>query len=92
MVAFVAQFVVAFKGEYPSGMHEFVTGVLRWQTRVAAFVLGNDRYPPFTLRAIDDYPVDVVVERPEEPSRVYAIFTIIVQILAVAAASGSPSG
>ena len=85
VVAFVAQFVVAFKGEYPSGMHEFVTGVLRWQTRVAAFVLSvNDRYPPFTLRAIDDYPLDVVAERPEEPSRVYAIFTIIVQILAVA--------
>ena len=66
VVAFVAQFVVAFKGEYPAGMHEFVTGVLRWQTRVAGFVLSvNDRYPPFTLRAIDDYPLDVVAERPE---------------------------
>ena len=85
VVAFVAQFVVAFKGEYPPGMHEFVTGVLRWQTRVAAFVLSvNDRYPPFTLKAIDDYPLDVVAERPEEPSRAYAIFTIIVQILAIA--------
>jgi len=39
IVAFIAQFVVAFKGEYPAGMHEFVTGVLRWQTRVAAFIL-----------------------------------------------------
>ncbi len=85
IVAFIAQFVVAFKGEYPPGMHEFVTGVLRWQTRVAAFVLSvNDRYPPFSLRPIDDYPVDVVAERPEEPSRGYAAFTIIVQILAVA--------
>jgi hypothetical protein len=85
VVAFIAQFVVAFKGEYPPGMHEFVTGVLRWQTRVGAFVLSvNDRYPPFSLRAIDDYPLDVVAERPEEPSRTYAIFTIIVQILAIA--------
>jgi hypothetical protein len=85
IVAFIAQFVVAFKGEYPAGMHEFVTGVLRWQTRVAAFVLSvNDRYPPFTLRQIDDYPLDVVAERPEEPSRAYAIFTIIVQILTIA--------
>ncbi len=84
VVAFVAQFVVAFKGEYPPGMHEFVTGVLRWQTRVTAFVLSvNDRYPPFSLRQIDDYPLDVVAERPEEPSRAYAIFTIIVQILAI---------
>jgi hypothetical protein len=85
VVAFIAQFVVAFKGEYPAGMHEFVTGVLRWQTRVAAFVLSvNDRYPPFSLRQIDDYPLDVVAERPSEPSRAYAAFTIIVQILAVA--------
>lgn len=85
IVAFIAQFVVAFKGEYPAGMHEFVTGVLRWQTRVTAFVLSvNDRYPPFSLRQIDDYPLDVVAERPEEPSRTYAVFTIIVQILAVA--------
>ena len=84
VVAFIAQFVVAFKGEYPAGMHEFVTGVLRWQTRVGAFVLSvNDRYPPFSLRQIDDYPLDVVAVRPEEPSRTYAIFTIIVQVLAV---------
>ena len=84
VVAFVAQFAVAIKGEYPAGMHEFVTGVLRWQTRVAAFFLSvNDRYPPFSLQRIDDYPVDVVTERPAEPSRAYAIFTIIVQVLAI---------
>jgi hypothetical protein len=66
-------------------MHEFVTGVLRWQTRVTAFILSvNDRYPPFSLQRIDDYPVDVVAERPAEPSRIYAIFTIIVQVLAIA--------
>ena len=52
---------------------------------MAAFVLSvNDRYPPFTLRPIDDYPVDVVAERPAEPSRAYAVFTIVVQILAIA--------
>ena len=84
VVAFIAQFFVAFKGEYPAGMHEFVTGVLRWQTRVTAFLLSvNDRYPPFSLQPIDDYPLDVVAERPAEPSRAFAAFTIVVQILAV---------
>jgi hypothetical protein len=84
IVAFIAQFVVAFKGEYPAGMHEFVTGVLRWQTRVTAFILSvNDRYPPFSLRPVDDYPVDVLVERPTQPSRAYAVFTIIVEVLAI---------
>jgi hypothetical protein len=84
VVALVAQFVVAFKGEYPSGMHEFVTGVLRWQTRVSAFFLTvTDKYPPFSLQPVADYPVDVVTVRPEHPSRTYAIFTIIVEILAI---------
>ncbi len=84
VVALVAQFVVAFRGEYPPGMHGFVTGVLRWQTRVAAFALSiDDRYPPFSLQPMDDYPVDVAVEHPAQPSRTYAIFTIIVQVLAI---------
>lgn len=84
VVAFIAQFVVAFKGEYPAGMHEFVTGVLRWGTRVASFAFSlTDRYPPFSLRPLDDYPVDIVVRRPSEPSRTYAAFTIVVQILFV---------
>jgi hypothetical protein len=85
VVALVAQFVVAFKGEYPAGMHEFVTGVLRWQTRVTAFFLSvTDRYPPFSFQPIDDYPVDVATVRPTQPSRTYAIFTVIVEILAIA--------
>lgn len=41
VVALVAQFVVAFKGEYPPGMYEFVVGVLRWQTRVTMFLLSS---------------------------------------------------
>jgi hypothetical protein len=83
VVAFIAQFVVAFKGEYPAGMHEFVTGVLRWGARVASFALSlTDKYPPFTMKPVADYPVDIVVQRPSAPSRVYAAFTIVVQILA----------
>jgi hypothetical protein len=83
VVAFIAQFAVAFKGEYPPGMHEFVTGVLRWGTRVASFALSlTDKYPPFTMKPMDDYPVDIVVQRPSAPSRTYAAFTIVVQILA----------
>lgn len=86
VVALVAQFVVAFRGDYPAGMHDFVTGVLRWQTRVYAFALSvDDRYPPFSLQPQADYPVDVAVERPAEPSRTYAVFTIIVQIIGVIA-------
>jgi hypothetical protein len=84
-VALVAQVAVVINGEYPQGMFDFVTGVLRWGTRVSAFVFSlNDRYPPFTLQPVDDYPVDVVAERPAQSSRVYALFTVIVEVVFVA--------
>jgi hypothetical protein len=85
VVALIAQFTVAFTGEYPAGMHDFITGVLRWQTRVNAFFLSlNDRYPPFSLQPVAGYPVDVAAERPAQPSRTYAIFTVIVEVAAIA--------
>jgi Domain of unknown function (DUF4389)/Protein of unknown function (DUF2510) len=84
-VALIAQVAVAVSGEYPPGMFEFVAGVLRWGTRVAAFILSlDDRYPPFTLRPVDDYPMDVVAERPVRSSRLYALFTVIVEVIAIA--------
>src|SRR5665648_238431 len=85
-VALVAQVAVVINGEYPPGMFAFVTGVLRWGTRVSAFILSlNDRYPPFTLQPVDDYPLDVVVERPAQSSRLYALFTLIVEVVFIAA-------
>ena len=67
-------------------MFGFVAGVLRWNTRVGAFVLSlNDRYPPFTLEPDAAYPVDVVLERPPQSSRLYALFTIVVEIFALVA-------
>lgn len=86
VVAFVAQVAVVLEGEYPPGMFAFVAGVLRWNTRVSAFIYSlNDRYPPFTLQADASYPIDVVVERPARSSRVYALFTVVVEVLFVAA-------
>jgi hypothetical protein len=89
VVAFVAQVAVAIKGEYPPGMFSFVTGVLRWSTRVSAFLFSlTDRYPPFALQPDESYPVDVVVERPARQSRLYAAFTVLVEILFVVALVG----
>ena len=85
VVALIAQVAVAINGEYPPGMFDFVAGVLRWDTRVAAFVLSlNDRYPPFTLQPVADYPVDVVVQRPARSSRLYALFTVVVEVAFIA--------
>jgi hypothetical protein len=85
IVALIAQVAVVISGEYPPGMFAFVTGVMRWGTRVEAFLLSlNDRYPPFTLQPIDDYPVDVAAERPAQSNRLYALFTVIVEVVFVA--------
>jgi len=87
-VALVAQVAVAASGEYPAGMFDFVAGVLRWGTRVAAFIVSlDDRYPPFTLRPVADYPVDVELRRPAQSSRLYALFTVIVEVLFIAGAA-----
>jgi Domain of unknown function (DUF4389) len=48
-----------FTGRLPGSAAVFLTGFLRWQTRVLAYtVLLTDAYPPFALAAVG-YPVQV---------------------------------
>jgi hypothetical protein len=48
-VVFIAWWAVLFTGKYPKGMHDFVTGTLRWSTRVSLYIsFMTDQYPPFS--------------------------------------------
>jgi hypothetical protein len=50
LASVLAWFAILFTGRHPEGLYAFGVGVLRWSTRVEAYLLLlHDEYPPFSF-------------------------------------------
>lgn len=79
-VTVIGWFAALVTGRLPSGVGEFLSGYLAWQTRLAAYaLLLTDRYPPFAFTA-PDYPVRITLPPPGPLNRAAVLFRLILLI------------
>ncbi|HEX9853696.1 MAG TPA: DUF4389 domain-containing protein, partial [Acidimicrobiia bacterium] len=50
IATWIGYWIIAFTGKLPEGLHTFVVGVQRWNSRIIGWIASlTDEYPPFSL-------------------------------------------
>ena len=76
----IGWFAALFTGRLPDGFQEFMSGFIRYQTRVFGYTsLLTDRYPPFALSASTPYSIEYSTTH-ERLNRVAVFFRIILVV------------
>jgi hypothetical protein len=80
VVAVIGWFAALIMGQLPEWAHTFLSGIIRWSTRVGAYLfLLTDAYPPFSFDDVD-YPMRPVLPERGALNRVAVLFRIILAI------------
>jgi hypothetical protein len=81
VVAFIGWWAALFTGRLPEFAVSYLSGYIRWYTRVSAYIfLLTDVYPPFTLDEDPTYPVRVAVAQEQPLNRLAVLFRWILVI------------
>ncbi|HVT66967.1 MAG TPA: DUF4389 domain-containing protein, partial [Trebonia sp.] len=81
VVVFIGWWGALFTGRLPEFAVSYLSGFLRWWTRVYAYVwLLTDVYPPFTLDDDASYPVRVAIPPAQRLNRAAVFFRFILVI------------
>ncbi len=76
-LAYFGYWLVAFTGSMPQAVHLLLEMSFQWTTRIWAWIGGiTDVYPPFETDP--EYPVEIPVAKPENPSQGWAVAGIFV--------------
>jgi Domain of unknown function (DUF4389) len=78
----IAWIAIIILGRYPQWLYDFNAGVVRFGTRVSAWIyLQTDEWPPFSLSDDPNYPIRVNIAPPaERQSRLKALFRWILAL------------
>jgi hypothetical protein len=81
VVAFIGWWGALFTGQLPEFAVNFLSGVVRWYTRVQAYaLLLTDAYPPFSLDDVPGYPVRIAIPPADKLNRAAVFFRFILVI------------